>query len=95
MAQIDGTIPIAIFERPAGSSSSLSQKTEEKMEPLARNILSSQSEVDDIPPKSLIMAIALLHFPKLTTKEVSKAILSAYKITPRNDQNPTAIKCLA
>ena len=65
------------------------------MDLLARNLLTNQSEVDDIPLDSPAVAISSPPFPNLTTKEVSKAILSAGNTTPGNDQIATAFLRLA
>ena len=65
------------------------------MDLLAQNLLTSQPEVDDIPLDSPAVAISSLPFPNLTTKEVSKAILSAGNTTLGNDQILTAILRLA
>ncbi|KAI0995332.1 hypothetical protein K3495_g12850, partial [Podosphaera aphanis] len=80
---------------PLSPDSPPEQKLESKMRILIRNLLSNQSEVEDIPLSTPIVAHTSLPFPELTASEVSNAILSAGNTTPGKDQIPSSVLRLA
>ncbi|KAI0991303.1 hypothetical protein K3495_g16884, partial [Podosphaera aphanis] len=80
---------------PLAPNSSPEEHLEGKMRIFIRNLLSNQSDVEDIPLSTPTTAHTVLPFPKITAFEVSNAILGAGNTTPGKDQIPTGVLRLA
>lgn len=80
---------------PLSPDSPPAQSTAEKIEVIVRNLLTKQTEVEDIPLSSPSVARNSLPFPNLTPEEVSSSILDAGNTTPGKDEIPTAALLLA
>ncbi|KAI0994497.1 hypothetical protein K3495_g13685 [Podosphaera aphanis] len=83
------------LEDPNDPDGPPAQSPESKGDLLARCLLANQSEVEDIPLTSPAVASTPLPFPKLTSEELSRAIVRASNTTPGEDRIPTAVLRLA
>ncbi|KAI0991743.1 hypothetical protein K3495_g16444, partial [Podosphaera aphanis] len=90
-----GTFRTPPLKDPLNPEAPPAESIGDKRNVLARNLLSNQSEVEDIPTTTPTVATTSLPFPPLTSDEVSQSILGAGNTTPGKDEIPTGVLRLA
>ncbi|KAI1002864.1 hypothetical protein K3495_g5339 [Podosphaera aphanis] len=90
-----GTFRTPPLKDPLNPEAPPAESIEDKRNLLARNLLSNQSEVEDIPTTTPTVATTSLPFPPPTSDEVSQSNLGAGNTTPGKDEIPTGVLRLA
>ncbi|KAI1005056.1 hypothetical protein K3495_g3165 [Podosphaera aphanis] len=90
-----GTFRTPPLKEPLNPEAPSAESIEDKRNVPARNLLSNQSEVEDITTTTPTVATTSLPFPPLASDEVSQSILEAGKATPGKDEIPTGVLRLA